>query len=546
MMKESVINWSVFENAAVPLDTGRDEGVEYVFVCTEDNVHWVSDLFETHHYLGLRVRVETLTSPSNPDLIKAAITDNYVAGVMRFVCIVGTHVEMPSYQWNDYLGDYWYACITVGDNYPEIGVGRLTGDSAQITTQVTKIIEGYMDHDFNSRTEDIIPSETVLAAHSQDYPLKYTQCCNQIAAYPYSLCDVTFTKVYPLEDGTAADVSNAINDEIGTVTYRGHGNTTSWTWAPGWSAANIDTLTNTFMPPVFNIACNCGQYQTSTVCLSESWQWAEHGSSGNLAATDLSFTDANHDYIKQIYIAMYDTGIFRVGDATNAGAVYIINSHGLYGIYNARMYLWFGDPAMDIWTFDAEDDPGELVISAQSNILPGNQDITITVTDGTSPVEGATVTITDGVDNYGAGMTFYEEGITGSSGQVTLNITAPSSGMIHIGAFLHDYNYDIIWILIGTGLEYTGADPVFSLGMPVPNPIIVNTSIGFSLPGAGSVELAVYDLSGRMIETIHNGTLDSGNHSMLWTPGSEIASGIYFIRLTTEGGTLSRQAVLIR
>ena len=547
MMRESIINWSTFKQAADPMDGSRDDGVEYVFVCTEDNVDWVSDLFETHHYLGLRVRVETLTSSSNPDLIKTAITDNYDTGVMRFACIVGTHAEMPSYNWDGHLGDYWYACLSGDFNYPEIGVGRITGDETQITGQVTKIINGYMNYSFDdSRTTDIIPSEAVLAAHGQDYPGKYTQCCNEIAAYPYSLCDLTFTKVYPPEGGNAADVSNAINAGIGTVTYRGHGSQTSWTWSPGWSSANIDALTNTYMPPVFNIACNCGQYQNSGACLAESWQWAEHGASGNLGSTNLSFTEANHDYIKQIYIALYDTGTFRVSDATNTGAVYIINAHGLYGIYNARMYMWFGDPAMDIWTFDTEGEPGELVISAPSNILSGNQDITITVSDGASPVEGASVTITDGVDYEGSGMTFYEEGITNSSGQVTINITAPESGTIHIGAFLHDYSYDIIWILIGTGLDDSGVTPALSLGMPVPNPITLNTLISFGIPSTGSVQLALYDVSGRMVESILDSSLESGSHSIQWTPGSQIASGVYFIRLTTEKGTLSRQAVLIR
>jgi gingipain R len=548
IMKESVINWSTFENAAVPLDGSRDSGVEYVFVCTEDNVDWVSELFETHHYLGLRVRVETLTSPSNPDLIKSAITDNYDTGVMLFACIVGTHAEMPSYTWDGKLGDYWYACFTGSDNYPEIGVGRLTGDSTQIVTQVTKIIDGYMNYSFDdSRTTDITPSEAVLAAHGQDYPYKYTQCCNEIAAYPYSLCDLTFTKVYPPEGGTAADVSNAINNEVGTVTYRGHGSITSWTWAPGWTSANIDALTNTYMPPVFNIACNNGEYQNSTVCLCESWQWAEHGASGNLGATQGSYTIPNHDYIKQIYIALYDTGLFRVTDATNAAAVYIIDTHGSWGIDNARMYMWFGDPAMDIWTFDTEGEPGALVISAPGSLFPGTQDITITVTDGTSPVEGANVTITDGVDNYGAGMTCYEEGITNSSGQVTINITVPVSGTIHIGAFLHDYNYDLHYVIIGTGIaESSGDAGVFTFERPVPNPITVTASIGFSIPSTGSVKLAVYDVSGRMVETILDGSLESGSHSIQWTPGSQIASGVYFIRLTTEDGTLTRQAMVIR
>ncbi|NOQ21198.1 MAG: T9SS type A sorting domain-containing protein [Candidatus Aegiribacteria sp.] len=546
-MEQNVINWSVFEPYAAPPGGARDAGVEYVFVCTADNVDWVSELFKTHHYLGLHVRVETLAAPATTDAIKLAITDNYTTGVTRFACIVGTHSELPSYIWSGKLGDYWYACIT-SDNLPEIAVGRLTGDSAQIVTQVNKIINGYMDFDFgSSKASGIIPSEAVLAAWDRS---DYKACCDLIAAYSYSLCDMTFTKVYDgTTGGTNTDVSNAINTGIGTVTYRGHGNNTIWSWsAPGyWSATNINALTNTFMPPVFNIACNCGRYSTASTCLAEAWQWATNGASGNVAATDPSYTTPNHDYIKQIYIALFDTGTFRVGEAINAGTAWIVNNHGSSGLSNARMYIWFGDPAMDVWTFDTADEPGELLIAAPASVPPGPQDITVTVTDNGSLVEGVNVTLTDGVDNYDA-MSCYEEGTTNSSGQATINVTVPASGVMHVGAFLHDYRYDISAITIssvGIG-EQEGAASVLSLNLPYPNPVTENASLGFSLPFSGNVEITVYDVSGRMVETILDGSVESGSHCVLWVPEDEMTSGVYFIRLTTDGGTLTRQVMVIR
>ncbi|MCD4776533.1 MAG: T9SS type A sorting domain-containing protein [Candidatus Aegiribacteria sp.] len=547
-MEQNVINWDVFKFAADPLDGSRDDGVEYVFVCTDTNVDWVSELIETHHYLGLHTRVETLTAPATSGAIKTAITDNYDTGVTRFACIVGTNAELPSHIWDGFTSDYWYACFIGSDNFPEIAVGRLTGNQTQIENQVAKIIGGYMDYDFDDTpTTGIIPSECILAAHGEQYPGKYTACMNELAAFSYSLINFDFTTVFPPEGGTAAMVSTGINNEIGTVTYRGHGSQTSWTWSPGWNNSNITALTNTFMPPVFNIACYCGDYTGGGTCLAEAWQWATHGSSGNLAATDPSYTEANHVYIKQIYKEIFDTGLFRIGEGINAATVYTINNQGSIGISNAKMYIWFGDPAMDIWTFDTASEPGVLEISPPASIPPGNSNVTVTVTDDGSAVAGANVTLTDGVDNYGTGMTFYEEGTTNSFGEVTINITAPSSGTVHIGAFLHDYNYDIAEVIIGTGVAASeGASSILSLDSPYPNPIMENASLGFSVPVSGRVELAVYDLSGRMVETILDGAVESGSHSMTWAPGAEIASGVYFVRLSTEGGTLTRQAMIIR
>ncbi|MBD3278731.1 MAG: hypothetical protein GF388_10560, partial [Candidatus Aegiribacteria sp.] len=399
-METSVLNWSSFAQSATSLGS-RGDAVEYVFICTDETEAWVSELFTFHNTLGLHTRVETLTAPATTDDIKTAITDNYETGVTRFACIVGTNDDLPSYVWDGKTGDYWYGCLTGGDYFAEVAIGRLTGNQTQIEHQVDKIIDGYANFNFDDKnTTGIIPSLSVLAAHGENYPGKYTQCCNEIAAYDYSLMDFTFTKVYPPEGGTAADVSNAINNGNGIVTYRGHGMDTYWTWAPNWDASNINALTNTFMPPVFNIACYNGNYTGGGTCLSEAWQWADNGSSGNIGATDPSYTEANHTYIKEIYKEIYDNGVYRVMEAVNAATVTTINDHGTYGEANAKMYVWFGDPAMNLWTFDEAGYPEPLLIDPPDEILPGNQDVTVSVTANGSPVEGALVTLTDGVDNY--------------------------------------------------------------------------------------------------------------------------------------------------
>jgi hypothetical protein len=179
--------------------------------------------------------------------LKAAIADNYDSATTRFALIVGTDTEMPSYNYGSFIGDYWYACVVGTDLLPEVSVGRLTGSSAQISHQVDKIIDGYLQYSFSDRlTPGIIPSTTVLAAHQEQYPYKYTQCCNEIAAYNYSLCDMTFYKIYPPEGGTNAMVSEWFNNGIGTVGYRGHGDVTVWSWgAPVHGPRAILTLSPT-------------------------------------------------------------------------------------------------------------------------------------------------------------------------------------------------------------------------------------------------------------------------------------------------------------
>ncbi|MBD3277724.1 MAG: T9SS type A sorting domain-containing protein, partial [Candidatus Aegiribacteria sp.] len=144
-------------------------------------------------------------------------------------------------------------------------------------------------------------------------------------------------------------------------------------------------------------------------------------------------------------------------------------------------------------------------------------------------------------------QTFHAEGTTNASGEVTINIDAPASGIVYIGACKQNYYYDTAEVIIGVGVAGSSSQtPVLSLDRPSPNPVLRNASIGFSVPGSGNVELSVYDVSGRMVETVYSGTVESGNHSVEWAPGTDIGSGVYFLRLSTESGTLTQQAMVIK
>jgi hypothetical protein len=548
-MADAVINFGDFRAAG--REGGSRAGAEYIVICNSTNQTAAQPLYELHNWLGLKVHVVVLPNPATVATIFGAIADNYETGITKYALIVGDYAQMPSYNYGSHVGDYYYACITGADLQPEIGVGRLTGSAAQITNQVTKILTGYLNFAFNdANTTGITPSETVLAAHEELYPGKYTQCCNEIAAYPYSLINMTFTKVYPPEGGTAAMVSNAINNAIGTVTYRGHGDVTYWAWSPGWTATNINALTNTFMPPVFNIACLCGRYNEAGDCLAESWQFATHGSSGNLSAADPSYTEANHTYIKEIYKALYDQGIWPIAPAINAATVITMAQHGTYGQANAKMYFWFGDPAMEIWSFDTAGEPGVLNILGPSVLNPGTQTVTLTVVNGSSqPVSGALVTFTDGVSGVSAvdAQTFYQEATTNTSGQVSFNVTIPSSGVIHAGAFKHDYRYDtVMWTIgVGVGDSESGTVPQLAMGLPIPNPVTISANIEFTLPESGFADLSVYDITGRKVATIINGELPAGTQVAQWQP-QDVANGVYFIRLTTPSGSIARQVMVVR
>ncbi len=90
-------------------------------------------------------------------------------------------------------------------------------------------------------------------------------------------------------------------------------------------------------------------------------------------------------------------------------------------------------------------------------------------------------------------------------------------------------------------------DPVYQDKVPVlftnyPNPFSESTTIRFSLPDTAPVQIDIFDVYGRLLETPFKGSLPSGIHNIDWTPATNV-SGILFIRLTSNKTVLSVKAL---
>jgi len=83
-----------------------------------------------------------------------------------------------------------------------------------------------------------------------------------------------------------------------------------------------------------------------------------------------------------------------------------------------------------------------------------------------------------------------------------------------------------------------------------PNPVRTATSIGFALPRPGAIDLRVYDVSGRIVRTLSRDAWPAGSHALHWDArndtGAPVPAGVYFYRLVTEEGTLSRRLTVLR
>jgi chitinase len=73
-----------------------------------------------------------------------------------------------------------------------------------------------------------------------------------------------------------------------------------------------------------------------------------------------------------------------------------------------------------------------------------------------------------------------------------------------------------------------------------PNPVADHANIQFDLPEKGSVNLALYDIEGRIVWQVAEGIFEQRSYEFN-IPMSHLNSGIYILKLSTNEGTLVRK-----
>ena len=98
--------------------------------------------------------------------------------------------------------------------------------------------------------------------------------------------------------------------------------------------------------------------------------------------------------------------------------------------------------------------------------------------------------------------------------------------------------------------EIEAPEMPLTLFQNVPNPFNPSTSIAFYLPERSNVRIDIYDVAGRLVTTLVEGTRLGGRHTVEWN-GSDVsgrtaASGVYFYRLVAGKFVQTRKMILLR
>jgi len=90
-----------------------------------------------------------------------------------------------------------------------------------------------------------------------------------------------------------------------------------------------------------------------------------------------------------------------------------------------------------------------------------------------------------------------------------------------------------------------GSNKTVTLMQNSPNPFINQTRIGFVLPEAGSADIRIIDINGRVVKYI-NADYQKGYNEIIIHDHELKASGIYYYQLQSNGFTASKKMILIK
>lgn len=85
----------------------------------------------------------------------------------------------------------------------------------------------------------------------------------------------------------------------------------------------------------------------------------------------------------------------------------------------------------------------------------------------------------------------------------------------------------------------------FALEQNYPNPFNPATTIKFSIPKNGLVQLKVFDVTGSEVASLVNGELNAGSYKADFN-ASQLGSGVYFYKLVADGYSETKKMILIK
>ena len=90
----------------------------------------------------------------------------------------------------------------------------------------------------------------------------------------------------------------------------------------------------------------------------------------------------------------------------------------------------------------------------------------------------------------------------------------------------------------------------YTLSQNYPNPFAQQTKIDYSIHKDENVQLIIYNMKGRLIETLVDKKLQKGNYSVIWNGKNDlndkVVPGIYYYKLKTTNNLITKKMLVVK
>jgi hypothetical protein len=344
-------------------------------------------------------------------------------------------------------GDYPYSQLAGGDALPDVHIGRLSIDSPTTLDHIVDKVIGYESTPYVADPTWFTRSCIVGDPSPSGYSV--VDAGRWLAL---RLQDVGFAEADTIFSGPwVSRMQTALNRGDTVFGYRG------WLGMSDWSNAYTYTLTNGWkMPFAVILTCDTGSFASGT-SRSEGFLRAWNSGSGiprgGIGSIGLATIGTHTRYNNCLYYGIF-RGLAQEGQSTMGAALtrgclemylnYYDNEPSTVQIWSHWANL-MGDPAVPIWTGY----PEALDVSHPSSLALGTNSVTVTVSDGPSPIEGVQVCLSKGGETHVVGF-------TDSLGEVELPVTTATAGDMLLTVTKHDRHPYLATIPVASVNVYVG------------------------------------------------------------------------------------------
>jgi hypothetical protein len=329
--------------------------------------------------------------------------------------------------------DHGYTQLDGTDIIGDVAIGRLSFETTSQLSNIVNKVVSYESTPYMAQT-NWFTKAYFLAGTNHAYSTVIVKRYIKQLMVNGGVPNVTI-RDYPTSTIPASELRSNVNQGVSFMNYRG-----SWINEMVCSHFQGQLYNGYMLPLAVAITCGTGTF-TSTYSTAVSECWLREGSqttpAGAVAcigtATSGTHTRQNNIMDTGIFYGMFVKGLYNYGAALVEGKIQLVRAFPFDQTYQQNFSYWnnlMGDPSIDGWTGI----PQTMNVTHIPQVIVGQNYLTVDVTDGSAePIEEALVCLLKD------GETFITE-YTDESGEVTLPISATTTGTLKVTVTKHNYH----------------------------------------------------------------------------------------------------------